>query len=204
MSIDYIPLAFFVLVTTFTPGPSNISSAVMGVMYGYQRTFRYLVGITAGFFFVMLLCAYISSALLEILPSLEPTLRILGSGYILWLAICTARASYGFGSDKKPPMSFRQGVWLQPLNPKAIIYGLTLYTTFLAPVADNHFFLLASSIFFSIATFCSTSLWALCGASIKKYLQLPGIRRWVNLFLVLLLVYCALNISGLHIRNLLF
>ena len=31
-------MAVFVLVTTFTPGPGNIASAAMGMLYGYRRS----------------------------------------------------------------------------------------------------------------------------------------------------------------------
>ncbi len=57
MNIDMIPLISFVIVTTFTPGPNNISSAAMGVTYGYWRTIPYLFGIASGFFLVMLAAA---------------------------------------------------------------------------------------------------------------------------------------------------
>ena len=75
MNIEMIPLISFVIVTTFTPGLNNISSASMGVMYGYKGTFIYLVGIASGFFFVMIACAYLSSALLAIIPVAERYLR---------------------------------------------------------------------------------------------------------------------------------
>ena len=130
MGIDFIPLASFVVVTTFTPGPNNISSASMGVLYGYRDTVKYLTGISVGFFFIMLLCAYVSSTLLRLTPSVEPMLRIIGAAYILWLALSTARASYGFNSMDQPPMGFKKGFLLQTLNPKVAIYGLTLYSTF--------------------------------------------------------------------------
>ena len=71
MNIDMIPLISFVIVTTFTPGPNNISSASMGVMYGYKKAFNYLVGIASGFFLVMIACAYLSSALLTFIPVKE-------------------------------------------------------------------------------------------------------------------------------------
>ena len=40
----------FVMVTTFIPGPNNISSASIGVRYGYRETLKYLTGIAVGFF----------------------------------------------------------------------------------------------------------------------------------------------------------
>jgi cysteine/O-acetylserine efflux protein len=44
-----------VLISTFTPGPSNISSASLAVLHGYKNTLIYQVGLALGVFFFMLL-----------------------------------------------------------------------------------------------------------------------------------------------------
>ena len=147
MGIEMIPLISFVLATTFSPGPNNISSASMGVLYGFRRTLKYLVGIAAGFFLVMLLCAWVSSTLLKFIPAIEPALRVAGAVYILWLAIGTARASYDFKETDQPPLAFKMGFLLQALNPKVVVYGLTLYSTFLAAAANNPVILAVSATF---------------------------------------------------------
>ena len=197
MGIDFIPLVSFVMVTTFTPGPNNISSASMGVLYGYRDTVKYLAGITVGFFFIMLLCAYVSSTLLNLIPSVEPVLRIIGAAYILWLAIGTARASYAFKDAGQPPMGFKQGFFLQTFNPKVAVYGLTLYSTFLSPAADNLFVLTVFAMLFALTAFCSTSTWTLCGAAIRTHLRQPKVRLLVNAVLILLLIYTAIDLSGI-------
>ncbi len=197
MGIDFIPLVSFVMVTTFTPGPNNISSASMGVLYGYRDTIKYLTGITAGFFFIMLLCAYVSSILLNFMPSAEPVLRIIGAAYIVWLAIGTAQASYTFNSTNKSPMGFKKGFFLQTLNPKVVVYGLTLYSTFLSSVADNLLVLTVFSLLFALTAFCATSTWAIGGAAIRKHLHQPRVRVLVNAVLALLLLYTAIDLSGI-------
>ena len=197
MGIDFIPLVSFVMVTTFTPGPNNISSASMGVLYGYRDTVEYLAGITVGFFFIMLLCAYVSSTLLNLIPSVEPVLRIIGAAYILWLAIGTARASYAFKDAGQPPMGFKKGFFLQTFNPKVAVYGLTLYSTFLSPAADNLIVLTVFAMLFALTAFCSTSTWALCGAAIRTHLHQPKVRLLVNAVLILLLIYTAIDLSGI-------
>ena len=196
MEIDFIPLVSFVMVTTFTPGPNNISSASMGVLYGYRNTVAYLAGITAGFFFIMLLCAYVSSALLKIMPALEPALRIVGAAYILWLAVGTAKASYTFNNSDQSPLGFKQGFFLQTVNPKVIVYGLTLYSTFLSSAAGSLTVLTVFALLFASTAFCATSTWALGGAVIKAHLRQQKIRALVNAGLVLLLVYAAVDLSG--------
>jgi cysteine/O-acetylserine efflux protein len=197
MGLDFIPLVSFVMVTTFTPGPNNISSASMGVLYGYRDTIKYLTGITAGFFFIMLLCAYVSSTLLKFMPSAEPVLRIIGAAYILWLAIGTARASYTFNSTDQSPMGFKKGFFLQTLNPKVAVYGLTLYSTFLSSVVDNFLVLTVFALIFSLTAFCATSTWAIGGAAIRKHLHQPRIRGLVNAVLAFLLVDTAIDLSGI-------
>jgi cysteine/O-acetylserine efflux protein len=112
LRIEFIPLVLFALITTFTPGPNNISSASMGVLYGYRDSVKYLTGIRVGFFSIMLLCAYVSSVLLNTIPSVEPILRVIGAAYILWLAIGTARASYAFDHTDAAPMGFKKSFFL--------------------------------------------------------------------------------------------
>ena len=197
MSINIIAFFSFVLVTTFTPGPNNISSASMGVLHGYKRTLKYLLGIATGFFFVMVLCGWISTTLLKVFPSFETTLRFIGAGYILWLAFETLRASYTFQEGGQSLMGFARGLLLQVLNPKVIVYGLTLYSTFLAPITGNPAYLVLSALLLTAIAFCATSTWALFGWAIRTYLHQPRIRRFVNLGLSLLLVYTAIELSGL-------
>ena len=197
MMIDQFALASFVLVTTFTPGPNNISSASMGIIYGYGKTFRYLTGIAGGFFLVMLICATLSTQLLETLPALEKYLRLIGAGYILWLAVTTLRTSYSFSASDQPPQAFKKGFLLQLLNPKVAIYGLTLYSTLLAPISGKIEYLAVSALLLAATAFCATSTWALFGAAIKNSLHNDSFRRFINLALAALLAYTALDLSGL-------
>lgn len=197
MEIDIIPLVSFVLVTTFTPGPNNISSASMGVLYGYKKTFNFLVGVTAGFFVVMMACAGLSSTLLALLPVSEKYLRWVGALYILWLAISILRSHYAFTDAKGVPKAFTKGFVLQLFNPKVAVYGLTLYATFLSSISHRPGYLILMAAIFAITAFAATSTWALCGAAIKSRLKNEAFGRRVNLFLSLLLIYTAMDLSGI-------
>jgi cysteine/O-acetylserine efflux protein len=197
MDINIFAFLPFVLITTFTPGPNNISSASMGVLYGYRDTLKYMLGITTGFFLVMLLCGWTSTALLKFLPSFETALRFIGAGYILCLAFETLKTSYAFQESNQSPMGFGRGLLLQVLNLKAIVYGLTLYSTFLVPIMDSPVLLVLSATFLAALALCSVSIWALFGSAIRTVLRQPRIRQLVNLVLSLLLVYTAIELSGL-------
>ena len=197
MNIDMIPLISFVIVTTFTPGPNNISSAAMGVAYGYRRTLPYLFGIASGFFLVMLTAAYLSSALLGIMPFAEQYLRWIGSGYILYLAISTLRADYGFSGNSEDAKAFTKGFVLQLFNPKVAVYGLTLYSTFLAGISGHIAWLSFFAAIFAITALAATSTWAISGAAIRNSLKKESFRKVVNIVLTMLLIYTAVTLSGI-------
>ena len=196
LNVNWMPFLSFVLITTFSPGPNNLSSASMGVLHGYKKTLNYLAGIAAGFSVIMLLCGWISQTLLAAFPAFEKVLRMIGAAYILWLAFETVRASYTFKEDQAL-LGFPKGLLLQVLNPKVIVYGLTLYSTFLAPVTTNLVTLMLSALFLALVAFCAVSTWALFGSGIRTYLRQPNVQRAVNLVLSLLLVYTAVELSGL-------
>ena len=197
MTVQMIPLVSFVIITTFTPGPNNISSASMGIIYGYKKTFNYLVGITAGFFVVMIACAYLSQAILVILPVAEQYLRWIGAGYIIWLAIAVFRSDVSISETKHISQPFIKGLMLQLFNPKVAVYGLTLYSTFLAPISGRSDYLLISAILFALTAFTATSTWALFGVAIRTKLTNDMFRRTINGILALLLICTAINISGI-------
>jgi len=197
MNVEILPLLAFVGVTTFTPGPGNIQSASMGMLYGYRRSFTFLSGMVLGYLVIMMLCALLSSKVLQVLPAVEPVLRLAGACYILWLAVGTARASYGLGKDSTAPMSFTHGFLLQALNPKAVVFGITLYTTFLADIAGSPPALVISVVLLTLATFLSVSLWTLGGVQIQEHLDDRRLQRLVNSVLVALLVYSAVTLAGI-------
>lgn len=158
MNSKLISLISFVAVTTYTPGPNNISAASMGVLCGYKRTLPYMLGMVSGFFVMLTLSGLVSGFLLEQIPAFEMILRITGAVYILWLAWHTLKASYTFDEENQKPLGFLQGFLLQVLNVKVIVFGLTLYGTFLANKIPSFFHLILSAALFASVGFTSVTL----------------------------------------------
>lgn len=197
MSIHLFPLISYVLISTFTPGPSNISSASSAVMHGYKNTLGYQGGLAAGVFFVMLLSGWISTTLLGIFPTLEPVLRYAGAAYILYLAFSILKASYTFNNQEVKPLRFGHGLILQVLNPKLIVYAFTLFSTFLAPITNNLALFVLAATLLAATSFGATSVWAIFGTTIKTSLNHSRLKTMVNILLSLSLVYTAIALTGL-------
>jgi len=196
--IDFGVLIPFVLITTFTPGPNNLSSTSMSINFGIKKTMNYIFGIVTGFFLLMLLCGFFSNLLFAAIPSVEPIMRWIGAAYILYLAYGTFRASFSFKEKSDQYLwGFYKGILLQFLNPKAIIYGLTLYSVFLNPLIGNPFYIILFSLGFALVGLCAVLTWALFGTIINQFLHNIKLRIIINSILSLLLVYTAVKISGI-------
>jgi cysteine/O-acetylserine efflux protein len=197
MTINLIPMISYVLISSFTPGPSNISSASLAVLHGYKNTLKYQAGLAFGVLLLMLLSGWLSTTLLSLFPELEPVLRYVGAGYILYLAWKILKATYTFTAKEAEPLGFIPGLLLQVLNPKLVVYAFTLFTAFLSPLTISLAPLVLACVLLAFVSFCSTSTWALCGTAIKTYLHNPRLTTIVNIALSLLLVYAALALVGI-------
>lgn len=196
--IDFGILIPFVLITTFTPGPNNLSCASMSINFGIKKTMNYIYGIVTGFFLLLLLCGFFSNLLFTTLPSVEPIMRWVGATYILYLAYSTFRASFSFKEKSDEYLwGFYKGVLLQFINPKGVIYSLTLYSVFLNPIIGNPFYIIFFSLGFALVGLLALLSWVLFGTIINQYLHHLKLRIILNSILSLLLAYTAVKISGI-------
>ena len=197
MTTSLFSIISYVLISSFTPGPSNISTASMAVLHGYKNTLKYQAGLALGVFLLMLLSGLLSSTLLNIFPALEPVLRYIGAAYILYLAFGILKASYFFTEHELKPLGFAHGLVLQILNPKLVVYSFSLFSLFLAAITKNFAQLALVCVLLAATSFCATSVWALFGTAIKAYLHNSRLKAIVNIILSLSLVYTAITIAGL-------
>jgi cysteine/O-acetylserine efflux protein len=196
MPINFLSVISYVFISTFTPGPSNISSASMAVLHSYRKTLKYQEGLATGVFILMFLSGWFSSTLLRLFPALEPILRYIGAGYIFYLAFGILKASYTFDDTNEKPLEFIHGLMLNILNPKLVVYAFTLFTAFLSPTTKNFPALTIVCLLLAITSFAATSTWALFGSAIQRYLHKPRLKLLVNVLLALMLVYAAITLIG--------
>ena len=197
MTASLFSLISFILISSFTPGPSNISTASMTVLHGYKNTLKYQAGLAAGVFLLMSLSGLLSTTLVRSFPAFEPSMRYIGAGYILYLAFGILKASYSFTGQSAKPLGFIHGFMLQILNPKLFVYAFTLFSAFLATMTGNIAFLMLIAVVLAAVSFCATSLWALFGTAINTRLHQPRLNKIINVSLSLLLVYTAISLTGI-------
>jgi len=195
--IAFLPLAIFLFSSMITPGPNNITGASMGLLHGYRKSYKFVLGVAAGFFIIMLLSGLLSGLLLKYIPGIERIVRLLGALYILWMAIGILRSSMAKDLAEQPLLGFSRGLLLQFLNPKVMVVGLTLYSSFLASITSNYIWLVLSAAIIACFSFTFTSIWTMAGSILFQKLKKPILLRLINSALAVLLVYTAYELSGI-------
>ncbi|MCM3236169.1 LysE family transporter [Heyndrickxia oleronia] len=182
----------YVFVASFTPGPNNIMAMVFAHNYGLKKTIRFCLGVGAGFFIIMMLCSYFNLLLKNYIPKIELAMSVIGAVYMIYLAvkIITSKDSKSEGDKKNN--SFTTGMLLQFINPKGILYGLTVVATFILPFQSSTISITLFSIFLGFIGFLSTFCWGMFGSVFQKFLS--KYKNQFNIVMALLLVYVAISI----------
>jgi len=190
-----IPFLTYAVVTTFTPGPNNITSTAIGMRIGYRRTLPYILGIMAGFLVIMLASGVLTDIASRAYRGALPYLKWIGVIYMVWLAISLFLPSaHGGEAAQVRNASFRSGLFLQIVNPKVILYGITIYSSFHVLLADTPMKLIGSSIFLAILGGIATSLWAVFGNLMSGFLKGRTAMLVFTVTMALLLLYSAVSI----------
>lgn len=190
-----LPFLAFALGTVITPGPNNITSASAGIQWGYKKTMPYLIGISCGFLFIMLISGLFTSYISSVSQVVFNVLKWLGASYLIYLAVVPLlKRPSGTASKKALNYSFLSGFGLQLINPKTLIYGMTIYSSFAVLVSGSVVSVIISAISLSLVAFTCTSLWAILGTTLSKYFERVIFYYCFNGILGILLIYVAITI----------
>ena len=188
-----LPFLIYVFVTAFTPGPNNIMAMLVANNYGLKKAFRFSLGVGTGFFVIILLCSYFGLLLKSYIPKVEFIMTILGVTYMLYLAIkIITSKNVDNDNDGDKNISFLTGMFLQFINPKGILYGITTISTFVLPYYTSNFSLIFFSFFLAFVGFLGTYTWGGFGSIFRRFLS--KYNKQFNISMALLLVFSAISI----------
>lgn len=132
-----------VLVIVFTPGPDMTLFLGKTLTQGRSRGFAAMFGATTGLLAHTMLAAVGLSALLAASETAYRTVQIAGAVYLLWLAFQAVRhgSALTLGHEARPaePVAsvFLQGLAINLLNPKIVLFFVTFLPQFVSPGDPN-------------------------------------------------------------------
>ena len=181
LSLDLLlGFALFALVTSITPGPNNTMLLASGVNFGFNRTIPHMLGITCGFFVLVVAVGFGLGAVFQTYPLLYTVLRYVGAAYLLYLAWKIARSGPVSESEKgeSKPISYLGAAAFQWVNPKAWIMAIGAISTY-TPMQGYFTNVIVIAAVFALINLPSVSVWAGCGTLLRNVLK---DRRWLRLF----------------------
>lgn len=182
-----IALTVFAFVATVSPGPNNLMLMASGANFGFRRSVPHMAGIGIGFAVMIALVGVGLMGIFETWPVTNTILKVLGTGYMCWLAWKIANSAPPEKAEAEAkPLSFMQAALFQWVNPKAWAMGMTAISIY----TPDHDLLsvLTVALIFGLVAIPSVSLWTLIGQQIRRVLNNPLRLRLFNGTMAVLLV----------------
>ena len=183
MSLSFdllLAFALFAFVTSVTPGPNNMMLLASGVNFGFNRTVPHILGISCGFFSLVLAVGLGLGAAFKAYPLLYTILRYAGATYLLYLAwkIATSGPASDASGQEGKPQTFMQAALFQWVNPKAWVMAVGAISTY-TPLQGYFTNVIVIAAVFALINLPSVGVWVVCGSLLRNVLR---DRRWLRLF----------------------
>ncbi len=167
-----------------------------GANFGFKRTLPHIAGIVAGVAALNLCIGLGLGALFIQYPVMQETLKVLGSAYLLWLAIKLLSFQYSDNQQNgdAKPFSFWQALIFQYVNPKAWVMVISANASF--SLTGEKYWLSVSFIILVFALIGPPSImvWAAFGQMIRRFLTRPVFLKTFNSVMAALTASCVVFI----------
>ncbi|MCQ4272288.1 LysE family transporter [Pseudomonas kuykendallii] len=184
-----LPLLLFALVSTISPGGATTLATASGANFGWWRSFPLLSGISFGLASMAAAAAAGLGGLILALPSLQLAMKLVGTAYLLWLALQIARrGAPGTAAATEKPSRFLTGVWLLWQNLKAWAMTLSAAASFAALTRGPETLALLLGLVFAVFSLISLAIWCVAGVVLARALKTEAQWRILNMSLGALLV----------------
>ena len=169
MHPEIISICLFWFVTAFTPGPNNIVASYSGFNFGIKKTIPHILGVTLGFtaLIISLIIGLIN--IFKIYPNIQEVLKYLGTLFLLYLAFKISFSSSDNSSNSENPVKFIETFLFQFLNPKGVIVGIIVVSTYIQ--VDENYVNYSLQVIILALLFSVTSItsWTLVGRFLRKF-----------------------------------
>ncbi len=191
-------LLAFCTAMSFSPGPNTMLSTAMAANHGLRRTLRFCLAVPTGWTLLMLTCGLGVGAAVLGVPALRWAVKLIGVGYMVWLAWRLSQAARLATVDpERLEISFWGGVGLQFVNIKAWMLALTLTAGWVVNAAgapatnpgQRLAIICGVMVFFA---FTSNFSYALMGSMLRRWLSQGRRLLWFNRMMALVLLATAL------------
>ena len=185
---SYGALWLFIVLMVSTPGPANLLIMTAGAQYGFARCIPFNIGLISGKLLLNVAMAFGLTSIVQQYPEVAKVFAVLSVAYMIWLSL----RGWNAHIDTQRPdreLSFRDGVFVHPLSPKAWVMAVLAFSEFMpaTPTVAEQYLLIPLS--FVLAQLVFHSSWCLAGVMLRRAL---GASKVLNRGLALLTIAVVL------------
>lgn len=167
----YLAVLLFSAVAAATPGPNNMMLMASGVNHGVRKSLPHYVGCVLGFALMLAVLGIGLASVFLNYPIIHLVLKYIGISYMLFLAWKIANAGNPkANASLKKPMTFVQAVLFQWVNPKGILFAVSVIAAFTTQetLIANLVFIVVANIFIGAT---SLGIWLILGSAMQRLIQ---------------------------------
>ena len=185
---SYGALWLFIVLMVSTPGQANLLIMTAGAQYGFARCIPFNIGLISGKLLLNVAMAFGLTSIVQQYPEIAKVFAVLSVAYMIWLSL----RGWNAHIDTQRPdreLSFRDGVFVHPLSPKAWVMAVLAFSEFMpaTPTVAEQYLLIPLS--FVLAQLVFHSSWCLAGVMLRRAL---GASKVLNRGLALLTIAVVL------------
>lgn len=183
----------------YTPGPVNLLGLNLGINGQASRCVGFCLGVGSAMLIYLLVLGFAGAAWIE--GQALVALSALGCGYILYLAYRIAHASATLDTDDAPLrlLSFRDGLCMQLLNPKALVAVLPITTLQFPAAGIEGARLIVWAVALALLAVGAPGSYVVLGHLAGQRIQNPRLIKGLNIVMAALLAAVAVMIGFEHV-----
>jgi threonine/homoserine/homoserine lactone efflux protein len=198
-------ISFIIATATLaiSPGPDNIFVLIQSITYGKKQGMAIVCGLISGCIIHTTFVAFGLSTFIKSNAELLFVLKLLGAGYMLYLAYCVFTSATVINTNTQTKSKslgalFKQGFIMNVINPKVSIFFMAFFPAFLYSETQSlvvqfytlgFLFMTTSFLIFSVLVFFSSSV----GSTLKSNTRFGVVLKWVQITVFLGIAIFILN-----------
>ena len=190
MHPELLSLSLFMLGTSCSPGPNNIVASYSGFNFGVIKTFPHMLGVIFGFTTMVCVLNFGLINIFKLYPLIQEILKISGSIFLIYLAYKIAFSKNIKENKKESPVKFIETFFFQFLNPKGVIVGIIIVSTYVESGSNfmNYSFWVILVSF--LCALISITFWTFVGKFFRRFATNEKFIKIFNYVMSCLLLSC--------------
>ena len=188
MHPELLSLSLFMFATSCSPGPNNILASYSGFNFGLIKTIPHMFGVIFGF---TTLVVVMNIGLINVFKNfsiVQEILKYAGTIFLIYLAYKISFSKTSSDNSSKSPVKFIETFFFQFLNPKGVIVGIIVVSTYVELGANYLNYSIQVVILALLFALTSITTWTLVGKFLRKFATNEKFIKYFNYVMSLLLL----------------